>query len=299
MRRVFVVLGILLRTGLHGLRTSRGTAALAVFTIALALVLVGVFLLLVRNMEGMLDRVGEEIHVTAFLERDVSEPRVEVLVAEAAAIEGVQSARFVSADVALERFRRSAGGAELLEGIEVNPLPASLEIALVPEHRGPASLERVARAVSALPGIDELAYGQEWVEGYSRAVSLVRTMSWVLGSVLALAALLICANTIRLAIYAREDELEILSLVGASATFVRVPFVIEGLVQGAAGGILALAVLYVGFSLFLPSFGAGLELLIGNAVPRFFAAGQSILLVVAGASLGGVGSVVALVGWRR
>ena len=299
MRRVFVVLGILLRTGLRGLRTSRGTTALAVFTIALALVLVGVFLLLVRNMEGMLDRVGEDVHVTVFLEGDLAESRVELLVAEAAAIEGVQSARFVSADMALERFRGSAGGAELLEGIEVNPLPASLEIALAPEYREPTSLERIVGAVSALPGVHELAYGQEWVEGYARAVSLVRTMSWVLGSVLAFAALLICANTIRLAIYAREDELEILSLVGASATFVRVPFVIEGLVQGAAGGILALAVLYLGFSLFLPSLGAGLELLIGNAVPRFFAASQSILLVVAGAGLGGVGSVIALAGWRH
>lgn len=299
MRSLIVVTGILLRTGVRGLQTSRGTTAVAVFTIALALMLVGVFLLLVRNMEGTLDRVGEEIHVTAFLESGMADSRVELIVGDAQAIEGVRSARFISADVALERFRESAGGAELLEGIEVNPLPASLEVSLGREYRDPDSLARVARQVSLLPGVEELAYGQEWVAGYSQAVSLVRTTSWVLGSVLALAALLICGNTIRLAIYSREDELEILSLVGASRTFIRVPFVIEGMVQGVAGGVLALAVLYLGFSLLLPRMGGGLELLIGSAAPRFFAWGQSLLLVLVGATLGGFGSLLALAGWRR
>lgn len=299
MRRALVITGILLRTGFRGLEASRGTTGVAVFTISLALVLMGSFLLLVQNMQGMLDEVGDEIHVTAFLASEVEEPRRKLLLTAAVAIEGVQSALFVSADAALEKFRASSGGAELLEGIEVNPLPASLEISLAPEYRDPVSLERVAEAVAALPDVEELAYGQEWVEAYSRAVSLVRTASWVLGIVLALAALLICANTIRLAIYAREDELEILALVGASGTFIRVPFVIEGIVQGTGGGVLALGVLYLAFSLLLPGFGGGLELLIGNATPQFFSIGHSVFLVFAGASLGGFGSLVALVGWRR
>jgi cell division transport system permease protein len=116
--------------------------------------------------------------------------------------------------------------------------------------------------------------------------------------VLGLAALLIVANTIRLAIYARRDELDILALVGASRTFVRVPFLLEGTLQGLLGGCLALAVVLGLYSLLLPRLESGLELVLGRTALEFFTTGQSIVLVAAGAALGLLGSITALVGWR-
>ena len=142
--------------------------------------------------------------------------------------------------------------------------------------------------------IDELAHGQEWIEGYSRAVSLVRTGVMAISIVLAMAALLIVANTIRLAVYARRDELEILALVGASRTFVRVPFLLEGTLQGLLGGLIALMAVYGAYELLLPQIRFGLELVVGRAELRFFTTGEAFRLIASGGGLGLLGSVMAL-----
>ena len=215
-------------------------------------------------------------------------------------IEGVAGVVWVSKQEALARFRAGVGeGAALLEGLDENPLPASLEITLAPERRSADVLGEVSATLAGLQGIDDLAYGSDWVEGYSRAVALVRGVGTVIGAVLGLAALLIVANTIRLAVYARRDEIEILLLVGAGRSFVSVPFLLEGLAQGALGGLLALGLLYGLFHLFLPGLADGLAFVIGHARPEFLGGQGALLLVGAGAALGVIGSSVALLqGWR-
>jgi cell division transport system permease protein len=200
---------------------------------------------------------------------------------------------------ALERFRDITGGAALLEGLEENPLPSSLEITLAPASRTTEGLRILAAALEGLPGVDEVAHGSDWIEGYARVTSLVRVSGYALGTVLCLATLLIVANTIRLGVYAREDELEILALVGASRTFVRTPFLIEGTLQGAVGGLLAAGLLFVAFRVLVPQLEYGLTFLLGHAVPRFFSVGEVAALVAGGAALGLVGSMAALFGWRR
>ena len=117
-------------------------------------------------------------------------------------------------------------------------------------------------------------------------------------AVLAVSALMIVSNTIRLALYSREDELDILSLVGASRTFIRVPFLLEGTIQGLAGGLLAVTLLYVAFQAFSSEIQFGLSFFLGSAKPRFFGWGEIIALVSGGAALGMLGSVAALFGWR-
>jgi len=267
-------------------------------TIAIALFLVGAFALTVVNMEGMLDRFGQDLQVTAYLD-DELEPAEELAIAErVATIEGVSRVAVVGRAEALERFRDIVGGAALLEGLEENPLPSSLEITLAPASRTPEGMRIVADALEGLPGVDEVAHGSDWIEGYARVTSLVRVSGYALGTVLCLATLLIVANTIRLGVYAREDELAILSLVGASRTFVRTPFLMEGTLQGAIGGLLAAALLWVAFSVMVPQLEYGLTFLLGHAVPRFFDAAEIGLLIVGGAALGLVGSMAALFGWR-
>jgi cell division transport system permease protein len=204
----------------------------------------------------------------------------------------------VTRDEALARFERIAGGPELLEGLDDNPLPASLEIHLLPEARNSESLDILVASLDGLPGIEDLSQGQEWIEGYARAVWLVRMATLGIGIVLGAAALLIVANTIRLAVYARRDELEILALVGASRTFVRVPFLLEGTLQGLLGGLIALLLVWGAYELLLPQLRFGLELLVGRADLRFFSFGESVRLVAAGSGLGLLGSITALVGAR-
>lgn len=282
----------------RGIRSARATSALAVLTIAVVLVLIGSGSLLVSNMNRILDDFGSGLQVTAFLENDVTQDDQRGLAAEVGEMPGVERIEMVTREQALERFERIAGSKELLAGLEENPLPASLEIFLLPEARNQASIELLDESLSGLAGIEDLAHGQEWIEGYTRAVSLIQGGSALLGIVLGLAALLIVANTIRLAVYARRDELDILALVGASRTFVRVPFLLEGTLQGLLGGVVALGLLFVGYEVLLPQVRYGLELMVGRAELRFFSATEMVRLVSAGAGLGLMGSLTALVGWR-
>jgi cell division transport system permease protein len=288
------------RTALRGLAASPVTSAVAVATIGVCLVLVGAFTLLLRNMEDLLDDFGDELQVTAYLEEGLPQAARLELLARVARLDGVESARLVSEQEALRRFRAGVGqGAAFLEGLGENPLPASLEITLGESRRSSAGMREVTAALAALPGIDDLSSGQDWVEGYLRAVALVRGLGIGLGLILALATLLIVANTIRLAVLARRDELEILALVGAGRAFVSTPFLLEGLVEGACGGALALALLFGLFRLALPGFEFGLELLLGAASPRFFTGAEALWLVAGGASLGLLGSGAALAGGLR
>jgi cell division transport system permease protein len=300
MTRGAVRLSYFVRTALRGLRASPVTSAVAVATIGVCLVMAGAFALLLQNMEELLEGFGDDLQVTAYLEEGLAAPTRRELERLVATVEGVESLRLVTKEEALERFRAGVGrGSSLLEGLGENPLPASLEITLVPERRSAAGLGMVVESIDGLPGIAGLASGQDWVEGYLRAVALVRGVGLGLGLILALATLLIVANTIRLAVLARRDELEILSLVGASRPFVHTPFLLEGLLQGAVGGTLALMVLYLLFRLVLPGFEFGLELVLGGLAPRYFSAGEAMVLVGGGATLGFAGSAAALSGgWR-
>jgi cell division transport system permease protein len=288
------------RTSLRGLAGSPTTSAVCVATIAVALVLVGAFGLVVHNMQGLLERLGDDLGVTAYLEPDLDAAARTTLAERVATIEGVAEVAVVSREEALRRFREGIGAQSgLLDALEENPLPASLEITLHEAQRGPEGLRRVVEALDGLPGVADLAFGQEWVEGYARAVRLVRGATIGAGAVLAVAALLIVSNTIRLAVFARRDEVEILALVGASRAFVAWPFLIEGCLQGAAGGVLALVGLYALFRATLPEIESGLSLLLGFAEPAFLTPGSALALVVAGAALGAVGSAAALLsGWR-
>src|SRR5262249_59366689 len=155
-----------------------------------------------------------------------------------------------------------------------------------PASRSAEGLRVVVGSLTGLPGIDDLTSGQEWVEGYLRAIALVRGVGIGLGLILAFAALLIVANTIHLAVLARRDELEILALVGASRAFVATPFLLEGAAQGALGGLLALALLGALFRVALPELSFGLELVLGGVEPRFFAPAEALGLVATGAGLG-------------
>jgi cell division transport system permease protein len=220
------------------------------------------------------------------------------LLERARTVEGVEGVKLIDADAALRRFRDQEGGAALIEGLEENPMPASLEISLFRSSRTPEGLAILEASLDGLPGVEEVAHGQDWIEGYARAASFVRMSGYALGTVLALATLLIVSNTIRLGVYAREDELEILALVGASRTYVRAPFLLEGTLQGAAGGVLALALLWVAYTIFVPQLQYGLTFFLGSATPRFFVSGEMLRVVIGGAGLGFFGSMAALFGWR-
>ncbi len=299
MRRAFYKLLYFVRTAFRGMSSSPVTSGVSVITIGVTLVLVGAFALMLQNMDELLENFGDHRLVTAYLDIGISEEALRELESRVREVDGVGSVEGISPDEALARFSDTVGSkSALLEGLEVNPLPASLEISLTPERRSADGLEAVVRVIEGFSGVASISSGRDWVEGYLRAVALLRGIGTGLGAILALATLLIVSNTIRLGIFARRDELEILSLVGASRAFVQTPFLMEGALQGTVGGAIALGLLFALFSVVLPGLEFGLELLVGGA-PRFFSPTESLLMIGVGGVLGLIGSAAALTGRSR
>jgi cell division transport system permease protein len=281
------------RSAVAGLRGSPLTTGVCIATIAVATIPLGGLWVVTGNMRALLDRFGSELQLTAFLDPKVRSDQGRSLAAKASALDGVARVEFVSQEEALERFRTRLGGTALLEALETNPLPASLSIALADDARSPEAVARVSEALHALPGVEDVAGGETWIEGYGRALRLVRSAGLGLGIVLATATLLIVANTIRLAVYARRDELEILSLVGASRTYLRVPFLLEGLVQGAIGGLFGVGLLFAIFHVAVPQLRDALELFLGWSDPSFLSPRNVAILIAGGAAFGLTGAGVA------
>ncbi len=280
----------------NGLVANPVTAAVAVVTLAATLVLLGGFWLALGSLEAVLDRAGGQMRIVAWVEEGLGPEQREALRRRVAELPGVAGVDLVDAEEAERRFRERFGGRfPILEVLEGDPLPPSLEITLEAGGRTPEAVSRLRAAVAAVPGVEELGYGSEWLERYASVLDVVRALALGVGGVLAVAAVLIVGSTIRLAVHARRDELEILDLVGASRGLLATPFLLEGLMEGLAGGILAAAVLRAGVAAAAPALGESLAWLGGAELPAP-GVGPWLALVALGGALGLLGSAAALAG---
>lgn len=290
-------LGAGLRSGFRGARERPLLFALSVATMAAGLSILAAYLLAVANLRGVIERVGAELRLVAFVESDaVRAPAdAEALRAKLAALPGVAKLTYVSPDEALSRLRGDLGqDASVLEGLTSNPLPGSFELVVDAARREPAELRALAAAVGATPGVTEVRWGEAWVEGYARVVRVVEWLGVALGAFLVLVLGAIVAGTVRLSLHARADEISIQRLVGAGGTFVRLPFYLEGAVQGGLAALLALGLLRALYALGLPLLGDALDWLVGSQQLVFFGPLEAAGLVALGVALGLGGALVSL-----
>lgn len=223
---------------------SLGVTSLAVVTIGVALAVFATFAVIVEHLERLADQLGREVEVSAYLGRAVGERERERLALEVRAFDGVSAVRYVSSEAAMAELREGLGeDAVLLDGLPPDVVPHSLEIRLDPRSWTPGEARGVADRIAKLQGIEDVRFGQEDIERVDALLGFARIAALVLGTALCLATIVIIYNTIRLTVYARRDEIEIMTLVGATNTFVRAPFVLEGAIQGLLGGALSLGVL--------------------------------------------------------
>lgn len=286
------------RAGLRGLRSTPGVFALSVATMAAGLSVLGAYLLVVQNMRGVLASFGDEVRVIAYLEPG-SEPAPEALAGLSRALEqtpGVAALRWVSPGSALERLRRELGpDADVLDGLARNPLPGSFEVDVAADHRAPERVRALVAGLARVSGIADVRWGEDWVEGYARLLRAAEGLGLALGAFLAVVLGAIAAGTIRLAVHSRADEIQIQRLVGAGPAFIRLPFYLEGALQGGLAGVLALGLLYALYRLGLPLLREPLAHLLGTASPSFFGAGASAALAGLGVALGLGGAALSLV----
>ena len=230
---------------LTSLWRSRLVNAVSVGTIAVSLFVLGAFLTVASALSGLVTRWTETVQVIVYLE-DATPDRVrESLANRLGEDPAVASLQFVSREEALARFRGMFRDlSSLPEDLGENPFPASLEVSLRPQRQSAAEVERLAKAFTGVPGVREIQYDLHWIERLSTGVRLVRVVGAFLGGILVLAAVFTISNVIRLTIYAREDELDIMRLVGATRAYVKGPFVAEGVIQGGLGGLAASLLLW-------------------------------------------------------
>jgi cell division transport system permease protein len=222
----------------------RHSGLLSTATIAVALFVLGVFLLATSNLERLSREWSRTAELSVYLDDEATpEDRsaIERLVAPGVLVAGHE---YVSKAEALKRFKQTfADLATQTDSLEGNPMPASYEVRLNASATAPGPVEELAARLRQSPGVADVRYDREWLDRLLSAVTVIRGVGLALSAILTIAAALTVANVVRLALHARRDEVEIMQLVGAPTVYIRGPFVMEGVLQGGIGAIAALALL--------------------------------------------------------
>jgi cell division transport system permease protein len=214
--------------------------------IAISMLIFSTFTLLAYNLTNFLKIWEDKIEVVAYLKRGTPSGEVEPLLDKTRLLEGVEVVRYVSPYDAMAFMETKLGRQKnLLQGIQPAVLPPSFEIQLKKEYRNSTKIKEVVTHLKKIPQFEEIQYGQEWVETFSVLVHILRLTQWILGGLLLIAIVFITSNTLQLTISSRREEIEVMQWVGASPDFIRVPFYMEGLIQGLLGGGLAILFLFL------------------------------------------------------
>jgi cell division transport system permease protein len=210
-------------------------------TIAVALMLLAFFTLIVLNVQNITNQWSRDIQVTVYMERIPSSAKLEEWQQEIQSHPMVENVTYISQDEAFERFRTRLGqNDDLLDGLLPEILPASFELSLSEDARSERGAETLVRELKKNPAFTDFRYGQDWLKRYDAFMFLLKLTGTFAGGFLIFATLFIISNTIKLTIYARRDELEIMALIGATPMFIKIPFLAEGALQGIIGALLAL-----------------------------------------------------------
>lgn len=285
----------LLREAVANVLTNRTTTLVAVATTAFTFACVGVFLLLYVNLKTMATSLEQDIQVMVYLQDDVTEQARNDIEQQLKADRAIGSLTFVSKERALADFQAQfPSESRLLQGLGQNPLPASFVVTLTAESRSSDAMRRWANRTQLITGVGQVQYNQEWVEALAGIVRYIEVAAIIVSMILSAASVTIIANTIRLALYSRREEIEILGLIGASATFIRVPYLLEGAALGLCGSALSLVILKGGFELFRHQIHSATRFLGVDALLTFFPFDMCVVLMLVGLFLGCAGSFLSL-----
>jgi cell division transport system permease protein len=276
----------------------RQSALLSTSTIALALLVLGGFLIATANLERLGAEWSSSAEMSVYLEDQITDQQRSAIEGALAPSEIVASREYVSKETALSRFKDTFSDlAGSIATLGTNPLPASYEVRLKPGPASEAGLEALGARLRATSGVADVRYDRQWLTRLMSAINVVRGVGLAIGAVLTIAAALTVASVVRLALHARRDEIEIMRLVGAPTAYVRGPFVMEGVIQGGAGALIALAALAIAFFAVRGVYLVPLAAAVNMPSIRFLPAELAVLLVVGGMAVGCVGGLVAA--WGR
>lgn len=283
--------GYLAAEAVDGIRKNGVMSLASVTTVALALFIMSLFAVLAINVQHMIDVLRQQVQVTVFLKPGFDRGRAEDLLREIAAVPGVAGTRFVTREEGLERLKTQFGDqADLLEAVEENnPLRDAVEVR-VPD---PGAVDGVVGRLRRLPDAEKVVYQRDTIRRLHNVGTALRGFGTVLAVILGLATVMIISNTIRVSVFSRRREIGIMKLVGATDSFIRLPFFLEGALLGLAGALVAAAALWGGYAWFADRVRTALPFL--PILPEQpFVRDLVKGLLVAGFVLGSGGSVLSL-----
>ena len=234
-----------IREAYLGFTRSATMSLFAVFTTAFSLLTLGLFMLMMINMNALILRLEDKVEVMVYLKDDAESGAVGMAIEELSNQDGVARIKFISKEEALDNFRDDLGAdSDLLQDLETNPVPASINITMKPGYRDTLNVGRIARYAEAFKFVEEVDYGREWL----RRMDIFKHTAWLVGvsagSVLALISIILVSVAIKIAIYSRSKEIFIMKTVGATNGYIRRSFLFEGFMKGIIGGALAAAMIY-------------------------------------------------------
>jgi len=257
-------------------------SALSVTTIAFSLFALGLFGLVALNIRQALNKLEDRVEIRAFVAAGTTPEDMAQASGDIATFPEVQSARIVTPEMALKRAQSELG--EFRDVFEGAVLPGSIDVRLKPGMRDPATVKKVAQRVKSYSFIDDVRYGEEWIEKLYRLRNIAGIAGLALGFAFAIVSVIIIGATIRMAVLARSREISIMRLVGATDSYIRRPFLLEGFAKGVMGGLLALVLTWIA------------QTLINRYVIEtvFFTTQVAVLGLLFGALIGLLGSAVSV-----
>ena len=238
-----------LKEGLEGLVRARFAGFVATFTVAISLILIGIFIAITVNLRDFVGMLRSRVELEVFLDDSFDEAKIRAISEEIRRIRGVEELIFISKQMAIEEFRSLFRDSEedYFETLGYNPLPASFRVKLQETYRTATGTESVFKAISALPDVaeEDVVFRREFMILLEKYIKIAIAVDFLVGTILCLSALLLVSNNIRLILLSRRRIIEIMKLVGATRFFIRVPLYIQGALQGLLGGIVSALFLYM------------------------------------------------------
>jgi len=275
------------KEGFSGFRRAKLSMVVSISAITVSLILLGLFLVLTTNAIHIVHLIREKVELEVFLEEPVTKNKVDALRDSIASVQGVAGVTFVSKEEAAQIFKQEFGE-DIHDILDFNPLPASFRVQLKDEYRTYDRIEAIYAHLLNFPGVDDVIYHKDLLQFIEKRTKILFAIGIALGVIVTLSAIFLVANTIRLAIYSKRKIIQTMKLVGATRLFIRMPFLIEGFVQGMIGGGLASVIIYG----LLESFTQLLSLDISDRfviTPMFYP-----MIVAVGTLLGLLGSFISI-----
>jgi len=234
--------------GIKGIFKARLASTVSITSITLAILLCGLFVVFALNLQNWLGFLREKIEIELFVEMGSTEKEIETLLIKVKQTPGINDIEYISKEEAARRFNQEFGQ-NVFEILEYNPFPPSIIIHLQEDYRSSKETAIIKNRLELLENVDEVFYKKPLLEKIDKYINIVYAFGILVGIIIIVIAVALIFNTIRLTIYARKEMIHIMRLVGATESFIRKPFLVEGITQGIIGGIISSIIIFYGLKL--------------------------------------------------